>query len=326
MTNNTIINVCFASGESYLKYMATAMVSVLKTAAPHEEIHFYILCNQVSQKSKHYIETLQKFKPCKIIFLDINTKEFDSFPSAGKHITNTTYFRYKIAELCPPNIEKIIYLDCDTIVTQPLSELFNQDLTGYYLAGVEDVGYFYWKNHNPQFIYKDGFYINAGMLLINLDQWRKNNLFHKLVDFTIQHANEIAIGDQDVINRVCLGKIKKLDYKWNVQDSFYRAKPERAVNPHCEEIIKAAANPAIIHYTQARKPWNSLGMPRAQDWIKFNSIRLGPVKGKFYQIKMSFLQALKKISPVHFYETDRGINIQLFGIFKTKIWPKRTKK
>lgn len=299
--------------------MATAMVSILKTSAPNDEIHFFILCNAISNEQKEYLQQLRKFKDFKLSCIDLDMKEFQNFPAGGAHITNTTYFRYKIAELCP-DIDKIIYLDCDIIVKQSLAELFKQDLTNYYVAGVEDVGYYYWKNYNPQFIYKEGFYINAGMLLINLDQWRTNNLFHKLVDFTIQNAKKIAIGDQDVINQVCFGKIKPLDYKWNVQDSFYRAKPERAANPNCNKIIKAAKHPAIIHYTQAKKPWNSLGMPRAQDWIKFNCIRLGPVKGLSYKIKIS-LYKLKQAIFIHFYRTDRGININLFGCIKTKIFP-----
>ena len=318
MTNKTRINVCLASGESYLPYMATAMVSVLHTAALNDDIHFYILCNHVSEKSKQYIRTLQKLKNCEIVFIDVNTEKFDTFPSAGAHITNTTYFRYQIAELCP-DIDRIVYLDCDTIVKQSLAPLFTQDLTDYYLAGVQDVGYYYWKDHNPDFIYKEGFYINAGVLLINLDAWRKNDLFTKLVEFTLQNAKKIAIGDQDVINQVCFGKIKQLDYKWNVQDSFYRTEPERAANPNCEQIIKAAENPAIIHYTQAKKPWNSTGMPRANDWIEINCIRLGFIKGCSYKLKLALQKYLPEL--ISFYRTERGINIKLLGKFKTKIFP-----
>ena len=110
-----------------------------------------------------------------------------------------------------------------------------------------------------------------------------------------------------------------------MQDSFYRAEPERAYNPNCTQIIAAADNPAIIHYTQAKKPWNSISMPRAQDWIKFNCIRLGPVKGTLYKIKI-FLYKLKQAVSIRFYRTDRGININLFGCIKTKIIPLPRKK
>lgn len=271
MTNNPIINVCLASGESYFRYMATAIVSILKTAGKEDRFHFYILCNQVGQSYKKQLELLKKWNKFNLTFIDVDNKEFDAFPSAGAHITNTTYFRYKIAQLCP-NVNKMIYLDCDTLVTQSLAPLFAQDLTGYYLAGVEDVGYYYWRSQNTNLIYKTGFYINAGVLLINLALWRQDNLFHKLVEFTNTHSHQIAIGDQDVINQVCQGKIKPLDYKWNVQDSFYRPTPERSYNPNCKKIMEAAANPAIIHYTQAKKPWGNMFSKVAKRtcWLFYN--------------------------------------------------------
>lgn len=269
-----LINICIASGDVYWNYMATAIVSVLKTSKKTDKFHFYILCNQVTNDYKEYLASLKKFKDFEVTFFDIDTKEFEKFPKAGPHITNATYYRYKIAELCP-DIDKIIYLDCDVIVRQSLSELFETDLTGYYLGGVEDVGYYYWRNYNEELIYKDGLYINAGMLLINLDEWRKNDLFHKFVDFTLQEADKIRCGDQDVINNICKDKIKQLDYKWNVQDSFYREEPERKYNPNCQKIIEASKNPAIIHYTYVKKPWNDLKMSKAISWLYYDTIRTG---------------------------------------------------
>ena len=268
------INVCLATDENYLKYMATSMVSILKTANKTDDLCFYILCNKISNDSKDYIKSLKKIKNFSIDFLDINIKDFIDFPRIGPHISNTGYFRYKIAELCH-NISKIIYLDCDVIVKQSLTELFETDIGDYYLAGVEDVGYYYWREKNPKFIYKNCFYINTGVLLINLEVWRQNNLYNKLVDFTIKEADKIEIGDQDVINAVCKGKIKELDYKWNVQDSFYRKKPERCYNPNCSKIIEASKNPAIIHYTNIKKPWNDKKMARSLDWCYYNYKRIG---------------------------------------------------
>ena len=261
----TDINVCLATDENYVKYMTTVMYSILTSAKENDNLHFYILCNNVSKESKKTVNRIKSAKQCEIKFIDLDIKEFESFPAGGPHISNTTYFRYKIAELLP-DVDKIIYLDCDMIVKQSLSELFETDLTGFYIGGVEDVGYYYWKDFNPEFIYKDGFYINAGMLLINMQEWKKQNLFKKLIDFTVKEADKIRIGDQDVINQVCLNKIKKLDYKWNVQDSFYRDKPEVPYNPNKNEIIRAATNPAIIHYTNFRKPWVDFGVARVKDF------------------------------------------------------------
>ena len=240
-----MINICIATDENYLKYMATTIVSILKNASKNDELHFYILCNEVSSNSKEYIKSLKKFRHFELDFLDINIKDFEDFPEVGPHISNTSYFRYKIAELLP-NINKIIYIDCDIIVKESLSKLFNTDISEFYIGGVEDVGYYYGREHSPNYYTYEGFYINAGMLLINLEAWRKNDLYIKFMNFTKKEADKLKIGDQDVINQVCLGKIKQLDYKWNVQDSFFR-KREPSVNPNKLLIQEASKNPAIIH-------------------------------------------------------------------------------
>ncbi len=318
-----LINICLASDENYLQYMATTIVSILLTAEKTDKLHFYILCNQIPEKSKNYIKSLKKFKNFDITFLDLNIDEFASFPAGGPHISNTTYFRYKIAELCK-DINKIIYLDCDIIVKQSLSELFKTDLTDYYLGGVEDVGYYYWKNYNPNFIYKDGFYINAGMLLINLDEWRKNNLFDKLVNFTMKEADKIKIGDQDVINQVCKGKIKQLDYKWNVQDSFYREEPERAYNPNCKQIIQAAKKPAIIHYTNSKKPWNNSNKSRSVDWIYFEYLRTRKIKD-FFRLIYAFIKTHIRKTRRFIFKTQSNHQYKILSLIGIKIKFKRRK-
>ena len=199
------INICLATDDNYVKYMSTAIVSILKNAKKEDNLHFYILCNKISNQAKKYIKSLKRFKNFDIDFLDMNIKDFKDFPAGGPHISNTTYFRYKIAELLP-EVSKILYVDCDVIIRESLAPLFETDLSEYFLAGVEDVGYYYGRDHNPEYIWR-GFYINAGVLLINLEAWRKNNIYSKLMDFTIKEADKIKIGDQDVINQVCLNNL-----------------------------------------------------------------------------------------------------------------------
>lgn len=282
------INICMSTDENYVNYMATAIVSILKNANISDELHFYILCNKISEKSKKYLRTLNKFKDFYIEFFDIDINDFKHFPAGGAHISNTTYFRYKIAEMLP-ELDKIIYLDCDIIAKQSLADLFNTDISNYYLGGIEDVGYYYWRFFNPEkYIHIESFYINAGMLLINMKAWRDNNLYKKLIDYTNKEANNIKIGDQDVINCVCARQIKKLDYKWNVQDSFYR-KLEPSLNHNKKQIFDAAKNPAIIHYTSKFKPWNTITISKAFDWFYYDCVRRF---NKFTFIRCIFLYLL----------------------------------
>ncbi|MCQ2410786.1 MAG: glycosyltransferase family 8 protein [Elusimicrobiaceae bacterium] len=262
------INVALAGDVNYFPYLAVTLTSILYNASPEDELTFYILCNQISSKHKQKLKALQSIKPHHIVFIDIDENLFKSFPAGGAHISNTTYARFQLADLLP-EVDKIIYLDCDIIVTCSLANLFKTDIHAYALAGVEDVGYFYWRTVRKDMIFKDFFYINAGVLLINLAWWREHNTGIELAQYVNKNCSVIKCGDQDAINGLLHAHILPLGYQWNVQDSFYRLMPERAFNPNRELVEQAALNPFIIHYTSGKKPWNGgpfSKVAKRKDW------------------------------------------------------------
>jgi len=267
------INICFASDNNYVPHMAASIVSILKNANVDDELYFYILSNKIKQEYKNKLLELKKIKDFNIEYLDINEDDFKNFPfpTETKHITITTYFRYKISSILP-NLDKIIYLDCDIIVKNSLNELFKTNIENYSLGGVEDIGYISLQKLKIAKYVFTGFYINAGVLLINLKKWREDNIEDKLFEYTLNNKDIINIADQDVINAVLKDNILALDYKWNVQDSFYRYKKQEVKgNINSKKIIMASKNPAIIHYTFKVKPWNAVKMKRSFDWWYYNT-------------------------------------------------------
>lgn len=61
--------------------------------------------------------------------------------------------------------------------------------------------------------------------------------------YTLENANEIFIGDQQIINVVLQGKIKQLPTTWNVQVYNFASR------------LDYTNNPKIIHYVGKQKPW-----------------------------------------------------------------------
>ena len=112
------------------------------------------------------------------------------------HVTLPTYFRYKIGNLFK-DISTLLYLDCDVIVKKSLGKLFDIDLKDNYCAMILDAES---QREAKRLGLKK--YFNAGVMLINLDLWRKDNLEKKLFDYTIKNAKKIFWQDQDVINIV----------------------------------------------------------------------------------------------------------------------------
>lgn len=104
------------------------------------------------------------------------------------------------------------------------------------MAGVSDIKKKMVKN-NPT-------YVNAGMLVMDLDNMRKQNIEEKFLEWTKSHTDNIRTGDQEIINEVCRGNILVVEDEWNVQSSNFTNRSSYTNNPK------------IIHFTAKLKPWH----------------------------------------------------------------------
>lgn len=248
------INVCFASDNNYVQHMGAAIASILKNAKAEDDLYFYILDGGISEENINKVQFLKKIKNCEINFVKMNNETFKNLSLYEEsHITIATYYRFMIASLLP-EVDKLIYLDCDMIILDSLSELFETDIKDYWIAGVEDIGYYHFRIQSGRDT--ESFYINAGMILINLKKWREDNIQDKLFRYAIDNKETLVHNDQDAINMVLKEKIKPLNVKWNAQDLCFHKNTWRT-HPRGEKIKEAGLNPVIIHYLGEEKPWNN---------------------------------------------------------------------
>ena len=239
------MDICYATNESFAQYMAVSITSLLENNASHSVV-VHILHSDLGEATTARLKMFEShYKNAKIQFHKIDDSRFEKFGLTIEHITKETYFRYMIAEVLP-NIDYVLYLDGDTIVNGDISELFDTDLTNCYCAGVSDiyiesVGY-------KKMLGIDGLYINAGVILFNLDEMRRTNIAEKL--FKLTSENNFKYQDQDAINVVFNGKIKELDCIYNFKRAHQKAFPEKVPSAK------------IVHYVGPNKPWRKFTLNR----------------------------------------------------------------
>ncbi len=224
------IKICYAANESYAGLTAVSMVSVLCNAENDEDIEFIILHseNGLSGKTTDKINSIKDIRPCEIKFISINPQEFKNFPMVN-WITTEAWYRTKIADLCE-NSDKILYLDCDTMVLCSLKDLFNIDLGENYLGAV-------CYPYNGYLNLKDKLYFNSGVLLINAKLWRQDNLQQKIKDYIKLHGNKIKCADQDTLNVITDCKKYSLPFEYNYCENYFLE-----VQPRINK------NPKIVHF------------------------------------------------------------------------------
>lgn len=136
----------------------------------------------------------------------INVQDQTYFPEDGANFKNRWTYMCMIRlalTMILPKEDKLLWLDCDTIVDADISELFAIDMDGYYIAGVKEIRKEGWQD-----------YINAGVLLMNLDAIRTDGLDKKLIDLV--NTKKLECPDQDAINTLAKGKIRFIPSEYNV--------------------------------------------------------------------------------------------------------------
>lgn len=279
------IPVVYACDDNYVEYLACSIASLLKNKTENEFIKIFILIESLKPENIKKLERINSNKNASIEFIKISKHNLlqQEIPALLKHISITTYFRLLLPELLP-EFDKVIYLDCDTNVLTSLTELYNTDISNYYIAGVPDMS----ENECCERLNLSK-YVNAGVLLLNLKELRLTNVLGKLFEHCNNHFKEFKYADQDIINITLQDKILYLDRTWNAQTSkFMNEKPE---------WLEVAKNAKVIHYLTGFKPWRAkYNLPYKKIFLEY--LELTPWKHKiilykFYNL-ISFLHSLRK--------------------------------
>ncbi len=246
MSQKNQIEICLATDNRGCVWVAPLLVSVLKNTK--SDVQFYILESDLTQENKEKLKaSIQRYPKGDIQFISV-TETFDFYKDSPW--PKQTLYRLMIPGLFP-NLNKMIYLDIDTVVYRDIQELWDIDLASNYLAGV-------WGLDKYGHIFQDGDmyielqeYFNAGVLLMNLNQMRKDSVSEKMLQFASKHFSVITAADQDLLNIACVGKIKPISTTWNWYISLGRKSTRKL-----KKLFGAywTPIPSVIHYYSAFKP------------------------------------------------------------------------
>ncbi|MBO7526766.1 MAG: glycosyltransferase family 8 protein [Clostridia bacterium] len=237
-----IIPIFFATDDNYIPFLAVAIKSLLDNASKEYFYNIHILntgINPENQKRIHELETSNS----KIYFKDLTENVIrirDRLDATLRdYYTESIFYRIFIASLYP-EYKKAIYLDGDIVVVDDISKMYNIDLEGNIFGVITDDVI----NTTPQFVVyaKDGVgvenYFNSGVLLMDLDEYRKARVQERFVYLLVKYNFETAAPDQDYLNVLCKDRVKFLDKGWD----------RMPIGDFDGELH-------IIHYNNFKKPW-----------------------------------------------------------------------
>ena len=180
-----------------------------------------------------------------IEFIDV-TKKLDAISDKlylRDYYTNTTYYRFFIPDIFP-QYKKALYLDCDMIFLDDVAKLYNMDLKDNLIGAVtEDVMVCeeVFGNYAEKAIGVERHrFFNAGMILMNLNKFRRLKIEDKFVNLLTQFKFTVT-QDEDILNALCKDKVLYFPRGWN--------KSPIKENDFDDSTLK------IVHYKMNMKPW-----------------------------------------------------------------------
>jgi len=176
-------------------------------------------------------------------FRSVDPSLFEKF-KVRDHITRATYFKLLIGELLPADIHRVLYLDPDIIVRGDLEELWNYYLYDSVIGAVEDSNMFFKETLGLR---PNEPYFNAGVLLVDLDQWRADCVGFRALNFALSDPDRITYADQCALNWILRDRWKPLPERWNLQTASLARTVKGA--------RRQAKTAQIVHFSGYWKPW-----------------------------------------------------------------------
>ena len=256
---NAIVLAC---DNSYMDKLETTIKSI---CAHNKNIKFYILNEDLPIEWFRLMTKKLSYFNSEILNIKVSGDSFKKFNCPSTHIKYQTYFRYLISEYVEE--DRVLYLDCDMIVTDSLDELFNMDLNGCPVAAVVDLP-----------TTDSGF--NAGLLLIDNAYWKENHILNQLMDLTVQYHNQVY-ADQGILNMLFKDRWYRLSLTYNLQVGS-DSQEFKLGNDSWYTLFDGM--PKVIHYSYVYKPWLIYNRTRFKDiwWfyygISWDKIILGETR------------------------------------------------
>lgn len=232
------------------------MLTSLYMNNPGEKVELYLLHSRLQEKELEPLEKQCGRLGYKFFPVKIEDSCFSQAP-VTKQYPREMYYRLLAPCFLPQKLHRILYLDPDILVINSLRPLWETDMKGRLFAAAAHTGKTNLANNiNQVRLGTTHKYFNSGVLLINLDQGRKEILPEEIFQYAGEHAKELLIPDQDILNAVFGSRTLELDdYLWNYDARNYSTYLLRSGGV-CD-MDWVMGNTGILHFCGKTKPWQA---------------------------------------------------------------------
>ena len=251
------LSILYGFDDNYAPYAGVSMTSLFENNQDAEEITVYLAALNVSQDNLDKFHRIAEQYGRKLALLETSQaiEQIKAYHCETWNGSLAAWLRLFVLDQIPDSADYLIYLDSDTIIYNGLSGILDSDLSAYPIAAVYDCLSF-WSRFQLNFTTDESYY-NAGVIVFNLNYWRKNNVILNMMSHLKENIERYSTLDQDLINDYFHGQILTLPPQYNVQSvlyayslkSYYSVYPwTPGVYYTSEELRNALDRPVVLHF------------------------------------------------------------------------------
>jgi lipopolysaccharide biosynthesis glycosyltransferase len=255
-----------ASNERYFHGLYCAVASALIHLHSARKLDVKVLDGGLSQRCRDFLSRLidSVGESAELEFVNADPSVFEE-ATLGPGQSHMTYCRTLLPKLL--DVPRLIYLDCDVLVFRDLSGLFDHQLSrGKILAAVPDSETLTLDHDSRRIaaamnLPNGGRYFNAGVVLLNLEELRKQDFTEQSLEFFKKWREHYRFWDQSAINFLLYGQIEELPEYWNRAAWQFDAQDNNQLD-------------CVIHYTTS-VPWLGATARPAQALFERFAVQVG---------------------------------------------------
>ena len=250
---STSIHLLVTFDQNYIAPFETMLTSILLNN-PGEQFHVWLLHSAIPQTALDALEHDCRAHGVPLTPIAVERQLFQGAPIT-KQYPQEMYYRLLASHILPASLKRVLYLDPDILVINPLRPLWDLDLQGNVFAAASHIGVVDVMNGINRIRLKtEQDYYNSGVMLMDLEAARVLVQPEAIFQYVRDHENELLLADQDVFNSLYGAQTLQIDDAlWNYDARYYSGYLLRSGGAyHMDWVMQ---HTAILHFCGKRKPW-----------------------------------------------------------------------
>lgn len=253
-TSESPVVIACAANKAYSVPLAVMLRSTVDHLAPDRRVEIWVIDGGLGNVNKRRLtESLPR--RATVHWLAPERSGFEGLPLWGR-MPVSTYDKLTVAEALPPELQKVIWLDCDMLVLADVAELWDTPIGDAHLLAVRDAlvrnvsSRFGISAFNELGLSPTNPYFNAGMMVIDVEKWRRTGVASAALDYLKRYHDRVFFWDQEALNAVLARNWNPVDDRWN-----WSANVDRLSRHNSHSGNGTREQQRIVHFTGNIKPW-----------------------------------------------------------------------